>query len=380
MFLQDPVQLTFSAEYAKAGESYFDYDNSRVVFQGVMAPKEDQEADPFYSMFVAPLVLEGGRPRLGATVRVSPGGASNTCGWFDPLHHDRILLGSTITVPAEHQKAGFQVGMRKYVWMFPSEMEVCEVPAGPGGTPSPVFSRGNYDAECSFDASGRFILYTHVEDAPPAKDGETAQPRPDGNIYIYDTVTKKHHPIVVAPGYDGGPFFSPDGRSICYRSDRQGNDLLQVFVADLKFENDADGALKISLGREWQLTKGENVNWAPFWHPSGTYLVYGSSEAGHDNYELFAIEADMERLRGDPAKKVPGVEPSAMRHVRITHAPGADILPAFSADGKYLIWTSQRAGKVAGEQRPASQLWMARWRGVSFEGAPGAWAEAPAAK
>jgi Tol biopolymer transport system component len=56
-----------------------------------------------------------------------------------------------------------------------------------------------------------------------------------------------------------------------------------------------------------------------------------------------------------------------MRRVRITHAPGADILPAFSADGKYLIWTSQRAGKAAGEQRPASQLWVARWRGVVFE-------------
>ncbi|HEX2838952.1 MAG TPA: hypothetical protein VHN77_12595 [Phycisphaerales bacterium] len=364
--LQDPVQLTFSTEFAKAGESYIDYDNSRVIFQAVLAPQSGQDADPFYAMYVAPLTFAAGSaPALGTSVRISPTGSSNTCGWFDPLHRDRILLGSTVTAPAEHQKAGFQVGTRRYVWMFPAEMEVCTVSATGGATPVPLFTRGNYDAECSFDASGRFVLYTHVEDAAAAKEGEPA-PRPDGNIYIYDTLTQQHHPIVIAPGYDGGPFFSPDGRSICYRSDRQGNDLLQVYVADLKFENDASGQLKISMDREWALTNNEHVNWAPYWHPSGTYLVYGSSEAGHDNYELFAIETDMDKLRGDPAKKVAGADPSTMRRVRITHAPGADILPAFSSDGKYLIWTSQRAGKAAGEQRPASQLWIARWRGITF--------------
>lgn len=364
--LQDPVQLTFSTEFAKAGESYIDYDNSRVVFQAVLAPKAGEEADPFYAMYLAPLTLgEGSTPALGPSVRISPAASSNTCGWFDPLHHDRILLGSTVTAPAEHQKAGFQVGTRRYVWMFPAEMEVCTVSTAGGASPVPLFSRGNYDAECSFDASGRFVLYTHVEDSPSPKEGEPA-PRPDGNIYIFDTLTQKHHPIVIAPGYDGGPFFSPDGRSICYRSDRQGNDLLQVYVADLKFENDASGQLKISMDKEWALTNNDHVNWAPFWHPSGTYLVYGSSEAGHDNYELFAIETDMDKLRGDPAKKVAAADPSTMRRVRITHAPGADILPAFSSDGKYLIWTSQRAGRAAGEQRPASQLWIARWRGITF--------------
>ena len=36
--------------------------------------------------------------------------------------------------------------------------------------------------------------------------------------------------ITDAPGYDGGPFFSPDGKRIIYRSDRKENDLLQIFV------------------------------------------------------------------------------------------------------------------------------------------------------
>jgi Tol biopolymer transport system component len=39
--------------------------------------------------------------------------------------------------------------------------------------------------------------------------------------------------------------------------------------------------------------------------------------------------------------------------VRLTYAPGADVLPVFSADGKRLMWTSTRDG------RQPSQLWMA---------------------
>jgi hypothetical protein len=51
------------------------------------------------------------------------------------------------------------------------------------------------------------------------------------------------------------------------------------------------------------------------------------------------------------------------RKLRVTHAEGADVLPAFSADGKWMMWTSQRGPKAAGEERASSQLWIARWHG-----------------
>ncbi|NBU73993.1 MAG: biopolymer transporter Tol, partial [Planctomycetes bacterium] len=41
------------------------------------------------------------------------------------------------------------------------------------------------------------------------------------------------------------------------------------------------------------------------------------------------------------------------KKARITHAPGADVLPVFSPDGKQLLWTSNRDG------RQPSQLWLA---------------------
>jgi Tol biopolymer transport system component len=41
------------------------------------------------------------------------------------------------------------------------------------------------------------------------------------------------------------------------------------------------------------------------------------------------------------------------KKVRLTYAPGTDVLPVFSPDGARLMWTSTRDGR-----RP-SQLWMA---------------------
>ena len=45
--------------------------------------------------------------------------------------------------------------------------------------PAPLFTRPNYDAECSYDKTGRFILYAHIEDAPkPAADASKDAPPP----------------------------------------------------------------------------------------------------------------------------------------------------------------------------------------------------------
>ncbi len=391
-FFDEPVQLTFATDFVKAGEAYFapDWsylqgDEGLIVFQATPKPAGEDAPEPFYGMYVAKIAGCGsGTPTgLDNVTRISPAGSANTCGWFSP-RSPVVMFGSTMVRPSDESKSGFQVGSRKYVWMFPSEMDIVTRqlgPMGPGeggkmtlGTmredfaaARKLFERPNYDAECSYDPSGRFVLYAHIEDAP-AGPPEGAPVKHDANIYIYDTQTRKHHAIVVAPGYDGGPFFSPDGKAICYRSDRKDNDLLQLFVATLKFEKDERGVdVPVGIEREWQITDNEHVNWAPYWHPSGEFLIYASSEAGHTNYELFAASVPWDTLKALPADAT-GVQSAATsKHVRITHAPGADVLPAFSPDGKWLMWTSQRQGPASGEQRASSQLWVAKWNGVKWE-------------
>ncbi len=128
--------------------------------------------------------------------------------------------------------------------------------------------------------------------------------------------------ITHAKGYDGGPFFSPDGKRLVYRSDRKGNDLLQLFVADLAFDDNGEIT---GIAAEHQLTDDVNVNWGPYWHPDGQHLIFATSRQGHQNYELYSIRTD-----GSHA-------------TRITYTEGFDGLPVFSPDGKYLMWSAKRS-------------------------------------
>lgn len=358
--LTNHVQITHREQFIKAGEAYFDHATPPrwVIFQAVAAPKPGTKEDPFYAMYVAKLTRDERGLITGTEmpVRISPPGSANTCGWFDPVDLSRVIYGSTVGAPGNDQKSGFQVGTRKYVWMFPDEMEIVEQsvfdiggatevtkrsrgPVRPDTSPRTLFSLPNYDAEASFTRDGKFVLYAHVRDEP-------TRGRPDADIFIYDLEAKSHTPLVVADGYDGGPFFSPDDKWICYRSDRRGDDLLQLFIAELDWQN----GKPVGIKREIQITDDSAVNWAPYWHPSGKFLVYGSSAVDptrHSNYEIFAVEVD-------PTK------PSAnLRQRRVTFGNGADVLPVFSDDGKLMMWTAQRGPMVEGDPKPSSQVWIA---------------------
>lgn len=352
LHLRRPVQLTFREEFARAGEAYLSPDGSMLIFQAIPAPVPGADSDPFYAMYVAPVLRDraGAITGLGPSQRISPPGSANTCGWFHPTEPLTVIYGSTLGPPQEEARSGFQVGTRNYVWQFPEEMEIVRQALAPDGSPldapKPIFSRRGYDAECSFDNAARLVLYTRVED----RDG-----RPDADIWLFDSETGEHTPLVQTPGYDGGPFFSPDERSICYRSDRKGDDKLQVFVATLRREN----GRVVGIEREYQITDNGAVNFGPYWHPSGRFLIYASSEISHQNYELFAVPIDLDKLAA-------GLTPDRIERRRITFTPGADVLPVFSPDGSTLIWTSQRGPMIDGESRPSSQVWAAGWIGDPF--------------
>jgi WD40 repeat protein len=270
-------------------------------------------------------------------------GSSNTCGWFHPKDSSRVLFGSTLVAPGGDDVAGYQRGTSKYSWQFPREMDIMEMKLTEArGTccaemgkseASPIWQRDGYDAEGSWSPDGRFILYTRLEP------GGT-----DGDLWIWDSKHDTHTELIAEAGYDGGPFFSPDGKSICYRSDRRGDKLLQVFVSKLAFGE--DGRV-VGIEEEIQITDNEHVNWCPFFTPDGKYLFYATSEMSHANYEVFCVDATGEY----PLDETP--------RMRITNAKGFDGLPAFSPDGKTMIWTAQR-GKLHGDEgRPSSQLWVA---------------------
>lgn len=352
------VQLTFPADFARAGEQYFSPDGQWLIFQAIPTPKAGEAPDAAYSMYVARLTFEGTGEHerligMEKPILLSPAGSANTCGYFHPTDPGRVIFGSTLVRPQGEAAGGYQRGTSRYKWMFPNEMDIVEMVVSRmweesrdlkglaevlSQPPTPIFARDGYDAECAYSPDGRFIVHASV-------DPQTL----DADLFVYDTTTKERTPVVTAPGYDGGPFFSPDGTMICYRSDRAGNDLLQVYIADVVFG--AGGAIT-GVSGERALTANEHVNWAPFWHPSGRFLVYATSEVGHHNYEVFSVEAPV----GAAKSKVP----KELARKRLTHAPGFDGLPAFSKDGRFMVWTSQRGPKLEHEDRPSSQIWAAR--------------------
>ena len=80
------------------------------------------------------------------------------------------------------------------------------------------------------------------------------------------------------------------------------------------------------------------MSWAPFFHPSGQYLIFTTNLHGFDNFELYLADAAGGR---DP--------------VRVTDTPGFDGLPCFSPDGTALTWTSTRTADKT------SQIFLGQW-------------------
>ena len=139
------------------------------------------------------------------------------------------------------------------------------------------------------------------------------------------------------PGYDGGPFFSPDNKWVIFRSDRQKEHMLQLF------------AISVDGKTEVQLTNNlDQVNWCPYFHPSGRYLVWAGADysKGPANapFHLFTMELDWTEN---------SLEGGAI--TQITHSSAQDVLPVFSPDGTNLMWTSTRTPDGT------SQLWIADW-------------------
>lgn len=344
--LAEHLRLTSPDDFVKAGEAYFNPDATRIVFQAVPVPGEGAPPDEHYSMYVADLIWQGAGnarvpSRLENVTRVSPEGSANTCGWFHPTDGS-LLFGSTLVPPRADDTPGYQRGTSTYKWAFPTEMEIVRVEqpaAGVVSEPVPTFQIPGYTAEGSYSPDGSSILYAQVDDAKSRELG-----RPDADLYVYDVASGESTPVVVADGYDGGPFFNADGTWICYRSDRVGDNQLQLFASRVSRD---DGGRIAGATDEVQLTNNRHVNWAPFFHPSDGYLVYTTSEQGHFNYEVYALPFDPARPRG-------GAEP-----VRVTNAAGFDGLSVFTGDGRWMMWTSQRSDRPGG--RPgSSQLWIAR--------------------
>ena len=313
-------------EGRRSGEGYWSKDGTQLVFQS-----EREPGNPFYQIYLMDM-------ETGNTTRVSPGIGKTTCSFLNPATGD-ILFASTHHDPRSKQFQDEELKFRasgqerRYSWDYDPEMELY-VRSKQTGTYRRLTNKRGYDAEGSYSPDGQWIVFSSTRDAYDRNLSAAERKQLDtdpsyfGEIYIMRADADGSGPkrLTNVPGYDGGPFFSPDGKRIVWRRFNESGLLADVYTMNL------DGT------DQRRLTDFGAMSWAPYIHPSGEYIIFSSNKLGFENFELFLVDID--------GKKEP---------VRVTYSDGFDGLPVPSPDGRQLAWTSNRAGGREG------QIYLAAW-------------------
>ncbi len=312
--LRHVKQLTFWGQNA---EAYFSFDGKRLIFQST---REPYKCDQIFVMNV-----DGSDQHL-----VSTGKGKTTCGYFykDGRH---ILYSSTHLAGAEcPPRPDYSKG---YVWGVYSSFQIFY--ATDAGTILKQLTTGpGYNAEATLSADGKKIVFTSSRDG-------------DLEIYTMNADRTRVRRLTHELGYDGGPFFSPNGRWIVYRGHHPQEPAevaryKELLAMDLVEPMKMDLYIMRSDGSDQrQITHLAGASFAPFFFPDNSRIIFASNyeHPSSSEFELYAVNRDGERLE------------------RITFTGGFNAFPQFSPDGKKLVYASNRNAKQPHE----INLFIADW-------------------
>ncbi|MCA9493126.1 MAG: PD40 domain-containing protein [Myxococcales bacterium] len=260
---------------------------------------------------------------------LSSGKGRTTCGYWSYPDGGRIIYATTEAAgdacpPVPDHSQG-------YVWpLYPSLDLVWQAP---GGEPEPFLAREGYDAEATACRTDGRLVFTSTRDG-------------DLDLYLVNPDGTGLERVTDTPGYDGGAFFSNDCKGLVWRASRPEGADLEEYRSLLAKDLVRPSALEIywmdlATHEVQQLTDNGAANFAPYPLPDDSGALYSSNAGGSGR------EFDIWRVsRG-------GGEPE-----RITSAPGFDGFPMFSPDGRWLMFSSNRA---TAEGSSDTNLFVARW-------------------
>jgi Tol biopolymer transport system component len=267
---------------------------------------------------------------------VTPGHGKSTCGWIAP-DGERVLFASTHDDPDARTKMAEEIAFRasgatrRYSWDYDPTYEIYAKDLASGETTRLTDALG-YDAEGSYSPDGQRIVFASNRAAYEGELTDEERARLDRDpasfidLYVMDADGGNVQRITDNPTYDGGPFFSPDGQRITWRRFGADGKSAEIWTAR------ADGT------DARQVTRLGALSWAPFYHPSGDYLIFATNLLGYSNFELYMVDAE-----------------GAREPVRVTFTEGFDGLPVFAPDGDRISWTSGRTTDGA------AQIFLADW-------------------
>ncbi len=315
-------QLSF--EGRRAGEGYFNPDGSMLIFQS-----EREPGNPFFQIYLMNM-------ETGDTRRVSPGFGKTTCAWIHP-QGSKALFASTHEDPNARLKQEEELRLRaagesgRYSWDYDEFFDIFESDLEGRNLKNLTQARG-YDAEGSYSPDGGLIVFSsnrhaYTEELSPQDQSIFERDKSYlADVYIMNADGTQVRRLTHAKGYDGGPFFSPNGQQIVWRRFSEDGATAEIYTMNL------DGS------QQREITHLGAMSWAPYFHPSGDYLIFASNLQGFENFELYLVDVE--------GKSEP---------VRVTFREGFDGLPVFHPEGRQLLWTSNL---TVNQQ---SQLFATRW-------------------
>lgn len=304
--LSNVRQVTFGGDNA---EAYWSFSGEMISFQANNAEWGVECDQVFYNpVYDQPL---RDRPTL-----ISTGMGRTTCAFFMPgdstILYASTHLGGDACPPEPERTSGL------YVWpvydsydIFVADLE--------GNIVKQLTDSPGYDAEATVSPQGDKIVFTSDRSG-------------DLELYVMDIDGSNVQQVTDVVGYDGGAFFSPDGTKLIFRASRPETEeeiaeykellsqgLVQPTEMELFIVNIDGSDLR-------QITNLGKANWAPFYHPDGTKIIFSSNHHAERGFQfnLFMINEDGSGLE------------------QITFDPVFDSFPMFSPDGKRLIFSSNR--------------------------------------
>jgi TolB protein len=178
----------------------------------------------------------------------------------------------------------------------------------------------------------------------------------DGEIWIMDSRGGHRRDLVNDPMFsDWGPAWSPDGRRIAFDSNRRGG--LALWVMDAGGDRQAiltrghgeypswspDGSQLAYAGGSYYdirivnadgsddhaLTSTPAYDMGPAWSPDGAWIAY------HTQVDAYP---DLEEPGQGPEMEIHLIRPDGTDDHRITNDRVEDSFPAWSPDGRFLMW------------------------------------------
>lgn len=318
--LKNARQLTFGADNA---EAYWSFDSQSLVFQSNNS-EWGAQCDQIYLYSDARTVEKS--PKM-----LSTGLGRTTCAYFMPGDREILYasthLGSEACPPEPLRSQG------RYVWPIYQTFDVF-VADLEGGITRQLTNQPGYDAEATVSPKGDRIVFTSDRSG-------------DLELYTMNLDGGDLRQVTFALGYDGGAFFSPDGNWLVWRASRPSTPEAMAKYRGLLEEHlvePTDMELYVARvdGSEMrQVTQLGNANWAPFFTPDGTRILFSSNHASPMGFpfNLFMVNLDGTGLE------------------QVTFDTAFDSFPMFSPDGKRLVWSSNRGN---GGTR-ATNLFVADW-------------------